>query len=126
MLLEFRKQAVDSKKVLGALPAVISKAFDCLNHDLLITKLHAHGLHLSALELLQDYLLDRKQRTKTDCSLSGCGKILAGVLQGSILDHLLINIFMCEMFLTLHMTCFARHADDNTPFFIRDNIKDVI
>ena len=63
----------------------LSKAFNCLSHDLLIAKLHAYGLDLASLKILQDYLTNRKQRTKVDSFYSSWEKILSGVPQGSIL-----------------------------------------
>ena len=62
MLLEFRKQAVDDKKAFGALLIDLSKAFDSLNHDLLIEKSHVYD-HPLGLKLPQDYPSDRKQRS---------------------------------------------------------------
>ena len=41
---------------IDALLTNLSKAFDCLNHDLLIAKLHAYGLDIDLLNILQDYL----------------------------------------------------------------------
>ena len=67
----------------------LSKAFDCLNHELLIAKLHAYGLSLSSLKLVDDYLLNRKQRAKVNSKFSSWADILKGVLQGSILGPLL-------------------------------------
>ena len=52
----------------------------------MIAKSHVYGLELSALKLLQNYLSNRKQITKTDSNLIVWGKILAGVRQGSILS----------------------------------------
>ena len=63
MMLEPWKEAADNNKDFGALLTDLSKAFDCLSHDLLITKLHAHGLDLASLKILQDYLTKRKERT---------------------------------------------------------------
>ena len=60
MMFEIWKEATDKNKVFGALLTDLWKAFDCLSHDLLITKLHAYGLDLTSLKILQDYLTNRK------------------------------------------------------------------
>ena len=56
LMLEKWKHAVDNKKVFGALLTDLSKAFDCICHDLLIAKLNAYGLSLPALKLVHNYL----------------------------------------------------------------------
>ena len=48
----------------------LSKAFDTLNHDLLIAKLHAYGFDKSALKLIKSYLTNTCQRTKVNSSVS--------------------------------------------------------
>ena len=65
-LLEKWKSSVDKGKTFGALLTDLSKAFDCLNHELLTAKLNAYGFDLSALRLIYDYLTNGKQRTKID------------------------------------------------------------
>jgi hypothetical protein len=42
----------------------LSKAFDCLSHDILLSKLSAHGLSPKSVELLRNYITDRKQQIK--------------------------------------------------------------
>ena len=66
MMLETWKEATDNNKAFGALLTDLSKAIDCLSHDLLIAKLHSYGLDLASLKVLQDYLTNRKQKTNVD------------------------------------------------------------
>ena len=63
-MLEKWKRSVDNSKMLGALLRDLSKAFDCLGHELLIAKLNVYGFSLTALKLVHNYLSNRKQRTK--------------------------------------------------------------
>ena len=65
-MLEKWKSAVDKLKSFGALLTDLSKAFDCLSHELLLTKLHAYGFVTTALRLIHSYLSNRKQRTKVN------------------------------------------------------------
>ena len=71
LLLMFKKwkRTVDNNRVFGVLLTDLSKAFDCISHDLLIPKLNAYGLSLSALKLVHSYLQNRKQRTKSGHSI---------------------------------------------------------
>ena len=64
------KLAVDKGKYFGALLTDLSKAFDCICHELILTKLHAHGFSLRALRLIHSYLTNRKQRTKVNGNYS--------------------------------------------------------
>ena len=61
---EHWKHAVSNSKVFGALFTDLSKAFDCVCHDLFIAKLNTYGLSLSALKLVYNYLQKRKQKAK--------------------------------------------------------------
>ena len=92
-ILEKWKRSVDSGKAFGALPTDLSKAFDYLDHELLIAKLNAYGFSLPALRLIHDYLSHRKQRTRVNNSYSKCLAVMFGVPQGSILGSLLLDIF---------------------------------
>ena len=69
-LIEKRKSATDKGKSFRALLTDLSKAFDCLPHELLIAKWHAYGLSLPAFRLAHSYLSNRKQRTKINESYS--------------------------------------------------------
>ena len=68
----------------------ISKAFDCISHALPIAKLNSDGFSKNSLNLLNDYLSGRKQRTKIGDHFSSYREILYGAPQGSILGPLLL------------------------------------
>ena len=126
LMLEKWKRAVDNNKVFGALLTDLSKAFDCISHDLLIVKLNAYGLSLPALKLVHSYLQNRKQRTKIWSSYSLWEEIVSGVPQGSILGPLLFNIFLCDLFLSIENNYFTNYADDTTPYVISNNPDKVV
>ena len=99
----------------GALPTDLSKAFDCLSHDLLIAKLNAYGFNIAALRLVQNYMTNCKQRTKINSDFSSWEENLFGLPQRSIFGPLLLNIFLCDLFFIMNETDFTSYADDNTP-----------
>ena len=124
-LLEKWKNSVDKGKVFGALLTDLSKAFDCLNHELFTAKLNAYGFTLSALPLIHDYLSNRKQRTKIDDTYSSWSEILFGVPQVSILLHFFL-IFSWRISFLCSKIDIASYADDRTPFIVENNIDNVI
>ena len=74
-MLESWKKALDKTKRAGAILTDLSKAFDCLNHDLLIAKLDAYGFDQNALNFIHSYLCERKQRTKINSSFSSFSEL---------------------------------------------------
>ena len=114
-MLEKWKSAVDKGKSFGALLTDLSKAFDCLPHELLLAKLHAYGFSIAALRLIHSYLTNRKQRTKVNLSYSPWEEILFSVPQGSTLG-LYCSTSFCELFFIMNETDFASYADDNRPY----------
>ena len=120
------KRPVDNSKMFGALITDLSKAFDCLDHELLIAKLNACGFSLTALKLVHNYLSNRKQRAKINSSYSSFLEIVFGVPRGSILGPLLFNIFLTNLSIIIEGTDIASYADYNTPYVSAVNIDGVI
>ena len=76
----------------------LSKAFDTINHDLLLAKLHAYGFSINALTLMCSYSKNRKQRVPINNNFSATKSVIAGVPQGSIdrpfyLIYSLMNLY---------------------------------
>ena len=116
---------VDQGRMFGALLTDLSKAFDCLPHDIIIAKLNAYGFDMKALNFIYDYLSNRKQRTKIDNAYSSWQNILYGVPQGSILGPF-FNVDLCDLFLIMNHENIANYADDNTPYVSRKTIDEVV
>ena len=100
----------------GALLTDLSKTFDCIDHESMITKPLSYGFDTNALKFIYSYLKERKQRTKKNSSFSVFDEILFAVLQGSILGSLLFNAYICDLFYDIDDLDFASFADDNTPY----------
>ena len=125
-MIEMWRKALDEGKVAGAILTDLSKAFDCISHDLLIAKLHSYGFDKSALLFVYDYLKNRVQRTKVNGAYSSWKELLNGVPQGSILGPLLFNIFINDIFWFVDKTKIANYADDNTTYGVEKSIMTLL
>ena len=95
---------MDNSGVRGMLLTNLSKALDCLRHDLLIAKLAAYGFDQPSLCFIFSYLSDRTQRTKVNNVYNSYTDIKYYVPQGSILGPLLFNIDICDICRTINAT----------------------
>ena len=124
--LQYCKNSIDNKGLAGAVFMDLSKAFDCVNHGLLIAKLSAYGLNMDALQLIRSYLSNRQQRVKINSSFSDWKEIKIGVPQGSVLGPLLFNVFINDIFWFTNRTKICNYADDTTIFACHPDLDNII
>ena len=104
----------------------LSKAFDTINHTLLLRKLKLYNFSDSSTSLIEDYLTNRHARTKYLGSISGEEPYNVGVPQGSVLGPLLFIIFMNDLSYLKLKSKSVLYADDTTIYFSSTNIDDLL
>jgi retron-type reverse transcriptase len=124
-IIEDWKKALDDNKFIAAILMDLSKAFDCLPHNLLMLKLEAYGLSENSLKLLKSYLENRRQRIKIGNNYSEWDTLIKGVPQGSILDPVLFNVFINDIFHFVQDSTIYNYADDNALSYSDTNINTV-
>ena len=104
----------------------LSKAFDTVDHNILISKLEHYGIRGIALNLFKSYLTNRKQYVQLDNYKSQTKSITCGVPQGSVLGPLLFLLFINDLPNSTPIGNFRIFADDTNVFFHCENIHDII
>ena len=125
-LIESWKLQLDNKKFVGAVLMDLSKAFDCVPHDLLIAKMHAYGFDRDTLILMFSYLKGRKQGVKVNNEIHSFMTLVSGVPQGSILGPILFNLFINDITYYFKESNLFNYADDNTLSAFADTIHELI
>ena len=96
-LLKNWQKCLDKSGVAGTVLMDLSKAYDCLPHDLLLVKLSAYGFDESTITLIANYLSNRYQRVKIESTFSSYLEILRRAQQDSILGPILFDLFINDM-----------------------------
>ena len=118
-------RSVVNGKAFDALLTDLTKAFNCLDPELLIAKLNVYGFSLPTLKLIHDYLSNRRQQTKINSSYSSWHDIILGVPQGSTLGPLLFNVFLIDLFIKIEDFDIASYVDDSTPYASANNMDGI-
>ncbi len=101
----------------------MQKAFDTVDHSILLSKLEHYGIRGTALNWFQSYLSNRWQKVSVNGVLSEARKISYGVPQGSVLGPLLFLIYINDMPISSKVLKFHLFADDTSIFFSHKDLN---
>ena len=122
-IVETIRHSLDNKKFGCGLFIDLKKAFDTVNHDILLTKLEHYGIRDISLQWFKSYLTDRKQYVSIDGTHSSVRDITCGVPQGSVLGPILFLLYINDLPNISKKLKFFLFADDTNIYFDSDNLK---
>ena len=108
--------ALDNGNFVGTVMIGLSKAFDTIDHSILLGKLSAYGVKGTELAWFTDYLRERRQRVVLNGVNSDWSDVTRGVPQGSILGSLLFIIFVNDLPDVVEHSTVSLYADDTTLY----------
>ena len=103
----------DSGELVAVVSMDLSKAFDVIQHDLLLAKLKAYGVGEESCALLKDYLSGRQQRVKIGDTFSNWADTRRGVPQESVLGPMFFNTSINDLFYHVTYANLNAYADDH-------------
>ena len=115
-MLEKWKKTLDKTGFVCAMFMDLSKAFDTMEHDLLIAKLWAYGFQEDAFVFMKSYFTNIQQCVWVNSNFRMWNEIISGVPQGSILCPLFFNIFLNDLFFFVENSELSNYADGSTLY----------
>ena len=116
---------IDDGKMNSVVFLDIKKAFDTVDHQIMLDKLKCYGIHEDELAFFMSYLNDRQQCCNVNNVFSSTRKITCGVPQGSILDPLLFIIYMNDLPVSVTGVDIKMSADDTSLYRAFKTINDL-
>ena len=124
-LIESISTAVDNQKHCAGVLIDLKKAFDTVNHDLLVKKLFLYGIRGTANAWLNNYLTNINQYVIADDHSSGMRLITCGVPQGSVLGPVLFLLYINDICNVSNLLKFVLFADDTNIFCSSTSLHDL-
>ena len=110
----------DTEGVFAAILTDLSKASDCISHELLLAKLHAYCFDFGLLTFIHAYLSQRKQKIKVGSTFNELVSIYSSWYSPRIYVRVtFILIYICDLLILNDHVEFGSYADDTTTFFMR-------
>ena len=107
---------MDKGLVTGSVFIDLAKAFDTVDHDILLSKLEYYGVCDESLPWFKNYFTGRKQFVHIDCQSSEELVITSGVPQGSILGSLLFTVYVNDLPSCVKHCCVNMYNDDKVLY----------
>ena len=115
---------IENKSDIDILFFDFAKAFDAVNHDLLLLKLNAYGFNKYLLSWIANFLMDRKQFVCIGTKVSNVKPVQSGVIQGSIIGVLLFLLFINNLPDVVRTSNVLLYADDLKLFKVIKSLLD--
>ena len=117
--------SIEQKKFSCSVFLDFAKAFDTVNHDILLNKLKYYEIRGVALDLFKSYLQNRPQIVKVGGTTSNPMTVKYGVPQGSVLGPLLFLVYINDIHKSSEILRFHLFADDTSIFYSRKDLRNI-